>query len=307
MFANRLPQFSPAPQSKHTQPASPAPLLLEKRWGVHQTTTLRWSFKEDLLAFRDMGIGQVGVWRQKLDDVGLEKARELLRETGIKAGSLSWAGGFTGTLGLSFDEAVADVKSALRMAHALEASSLVVMTGGKGKLTPNHVRKVALEGLNKAGELAEILGVDLLVQPMHSRFNLDWSFLSDMEKCLDLMERLNHPSVGIALDIFALGHHPRFLDLLPQLMPFIRLVFLSDSGRKPRTDYDRRPLGQGTLPIMETVAILEASGYQGRYEVQLMSEKSWGEDYQILLQEARRYMTQLERKPSTARSAARSH
>lgn len=299
MFANRLPQLSVGPSSKkQIAPLPPSPLPLSERWGVHQATTLRWSFDEDLLAFRQLGITQIGLWRQKLDDFGLEKARELLRETGIKPASLSWAGGFTGTLGLTYDEALADVTTALRMASFLGAPSLIIMTGGKGKLTPNHLRKVVVEALKSLGDLAGDLGIDLLVQPMHSRFNPDWSFISDVEKSVDLMERINRPSVGIALDMFALGHHSNFLDTLPLLAPYTRLVLLSDSPRKPRTDYDRRPLGKGTSPILETVGILEAGGYQGLYEVQLMSEQAWREDYQVLLQDSAAFIAQLEPQPS---------
>ena len=71
------------------------------RLSASQLTTYRSTFDEDVFRCTACGIGALGVWRQKVEDFGLEKSRELLCESGIKVSNLLWAGGFTGSDGRS--------------------------------------------------------------------------------------------------------------------------------------------------------------------------------------------------------------
>ena len=72
------------------------------RLAVSELTTFRWSFEEDVAQYRAAGISAIGVWRQKLADIGEPKGTQLLTESGIAVSSLQWAGGFTGSDGHSY-------------------------------------------------------------------------------------------------------------------------------------------------------------------------------------------------------------
>ncbi len=51
---------------------------------VNETTTFRWSLEEDVAAYSAAGIPAIGVWRQKLSDLGADRAAELFREHRIE-------------------------------------------------------------------------------------------------------------------------------------------------------------------------------------------------------------------------------
>lgn len=108
---------------------------------MNETTTLRWSFEEDVLAYSAAGIEAIGVWRQKLSDFGEAKGIELLEETGMSVSNLLWAGGFTGNDGRTYRDSVEDAKEAIATAAALGAACLVVNSGGRGGHTANHARR----------------------------------------------------------------------------------------------------------------------------------------------------------------------
>ena len=88
---------------------------------MNETTTFRWSFEDDVANYAAAGIKGIGIWRQKVSDCGPQRAAELLREHGMTASHLFWAGGFTGSEGHSYRESIADTSEALRMAASASA------------------------------------------------------------------------------------------------------------------------------------------------------------------------------------------
>ena len=83
------------------------------RLAISEVTTFRWSFEEDVERYRAAGIRAIGVWRQKLADIGAEKGAALLRKAGLAVSSLQWAGGFTGSDGRTHEESLHDARQAI--------------------------------------------------------------------------------------------------------------------------------------------------------------------------------------------------
>ena len=51
----------------------------------------------------------------------------------------------------------------------------------------------------------------------------------------------------------------------------------------PGSGIDRRLLGEGVIPLREIVSAIEATGYRGYYDVEIMSEQVWAMDpWQVL-------------------------
>ncbi|MDP7305943.1 MAG: sugar phosphate isomerase/epimerase, partial [Pirellulaceae bacterium] len=106
-------------------------------FSMNELTTYRWSFEDDVHRYADAGIRSIGVWRQKLSDFGEEKGIELLSEVGLRASNLMWAGGFTGSDGRSYNDALADARDAIRLTADLQADCLIVYSGSRGGHTTN--------------------------------------------------------------------------------------------------------------------------------------------------------------------------
>ena len=108
---------------------------------MNKTTTFQWSFEDDVANYAAAGIRAIGVWRQKVSDCGQQRAVELLREHGVIASHLFWAGGFTGSEGHSHSESIDDTADTLRLAVTLGTKCLVVCTGSRAGHTINHARR----------------------------------------------------------------------------------------------------------------------------------------------------------------------
>jgi sugar phosphate isomerase/epimerase len=260
---------------------------LRDRLALHETTTYRWSLEEDAHALRAAGFTGIGLWRPKLDDFGDERTAELLEELNITPVSLGWTGGFTGSEGCSFQDAMADASATLWQASEVGARVVLITPGRRGGHTWNHAYRIVSEALNRLGHLAGCLNLQLAVQPALPQFGRDCTYLSTLDRTLELLDRCNHPRVGLNLDLFHLGHDPQLCARIPEFVKYIKTVQLCDAPARPASEYDRHAPGDGTLPLTEIVQALEASGYTGFYELQLQSEQIWGNPYEPLLERCR--------------------
>lgn len=262
------------------------------RLGISELTTLRWSFEEDVAQYAAAGATAIGVWRQKLADVGLVHGIELLRDAGLAVSSLQWAGGFTGSDGRTHDDSVHDARQAIDTAAALHAGCLIVHSGARGAHTANHARRLFRQALKNLLPLAEERGVPLAIEPMHSDCGAEWTFLHCLDETLSLIEDLDSPALKIALDTYHWGHEPSLVSRLPDLSKHLALVQLGDGRQPPRGEPNRCPLGLGALPLRDIVAALTVAGFDGYYEVELMGEDIETGDYRELLEQSTRTFAQ---------------
>lgn len=127
---------------------------------IGETTTFRWSLEEDAAEYSAVGIRAVGVWRRKLADCGLPKARELFARHELRVSHLFWAGGFTGSDGRSHRESVEDALDAVRTAAELDCPTLVVCTGPRAGHTANHARRLVQAALAELAHPGDRVGRD---------------------------------------------------------------------------------------------------------------------------------------------------
>jgi sugar phosphate isomerase/epimerase len=260
---------------------------------MNETTTYRWSFEEDVFAYAAAGIPAIGVWRQKLSDFGQAKAVELLAEHGLNVSHLFWAGGFTGSDGRTFRESLDDAAEALRSAGQLHAQNLIVYTGARSGHTLNHARRLAKDALKELAPLAAQVGTYLALEPMHPGCAGSWTFLTGVDEVLSLLEAVGSPLVKMVFDAYHLGHDPRIIDRVGELVPYIGLVQLGDARCTPNGEQNRCRLGDGRLPLQEIVAALVSAGYDGYYDVELIGEEIEAADYRALLDHAKRSFAEL--------------
>lgn len=253
------------------------------RLAISELTTFRWSFEEDVAHYRASGIDSIGVWRQKLADFGDDRGAKLLQDSGLTASSLQWAGGFTGSDGRPHTDSLVDARLAIHTAAAIGAKCLIVHSGARGTHTYNHARRLFRQALEKLLPLAEERGVSIAVEPMHGDCGCGFTFLNCFDETLALIAECDSPALGIVLDTYHWGHEPLLVDRLPQLMPYLALVQLGDGRQPPRGEANRCPLGEGIIPLRDIVHSLEAAGYEGYYEVELMGEEFETANYLDLL------------------------
>jgi sugar phosphate isomerase/epimerase len=254
---------------------------------VNETTTFRWSFEEDVVSYAAAGIEAIGVWRQKLSDCGEAKGIELLAENGLQVSHLFWAGGFTGSDGRSFRASVDDAVEALRAAHALGTEALVVYSGARAGHTFNHARRLIKDALKELAPVAVELGVVLAVEPMHPGCATEFTFLTNVDDVLDLLDAVGSAQVKMVFDTYHLGQDRQIIDRIPDLASHVALVQLGDAREPPTGEQSRCRLGEGTIPLREIVAALTAAGFDGFYDVELLGEEIETIEYHALLEHAK--------------------
>ena len=257
------------------------------RLSMSEVTTYRWSFEEDIQHYQAAGYQSLGVWRQKLSDFGEEEGIELLAKSGMKVSNLLWAGGFTGSDGRSYREAVEDGCHAVRLAGALNAGCLVVYPGGRNNHTFRHAERLFRIALDSLLSLAEGADVTLAIEPMHPACAHDWTFLTDIESTLALLERIDSPHLKLVFDTYHFGHDLALLSNLREVIPHIALVQLGDRREPHCTERQRCPLGTGLVPLRKIMSELLDAGYEGLFDIELAGQEFGPATYQAVLRDSR--------------------
>jgi sugar phosphate isomerase/epimerase len=253
---------------------------------MNELTTFRWSLEEDVEHYQHAGYQSIGVWRQKLADGDEDRGIDLLTASGLSVSNMQWAGGFTGSDGRTLSESIDDAAHAIRVAAGLRAGCLVVYSGGRNNHTYRHAGRLLRTALDELLPLAEALEIPLALEPMHPRCAADWTFLTDLNSVVILVEEFQSPYLKIAYDTyhFPLGAAQR--SALARLAPYIGIVHLADRRVPPSIDQERCPLGQGRVPLAEIVTTLLEAGYTGAFDVKLLGPDIGLNEYWMLLEQS---------------------
>ncbi|MEM8947221.1 MAG: sugar phosphate isomerase/epimerase family protein [Planctomycetota bacterium] len=262
--------------------------MLLPRLSMNEVTTYRWSLEEDIHGYLNAGYEAIGVWRQKLSDYGEEAGVDLIAESGLQVTSLLWAGGFTGSDGRSLEESVDDAAHAVRLAGALNAGCLVVYSGGRNNHTFRHAERLLRTAIDRLLGLAEAADVTLAIEPMHPACASEWTFLTDLESTIDLVDSFQTEHLKLVFDAYHFGHEPTVLANLAEIVTHIALVQLGDRQAAHNIDHDRCPLGRGVVPLAEIICSLIEAGYQGDFDIELVGQEIELSSYDKLLSTSRR-------------------
>lgn len=254
---------------------------------ISELTTFRWELADELDQLPRHGFESLSIWRTKLSDLGLERAKALLRQAGLRVSSLQWAGGFTGSDGRSFLDSVEDALEAIDTAAEIGADVLVIHSGCRSGHTRGHAHRLLADALDILAPEALARGVTLAVKPMHPAAAAGCDFLNDLGHAKRWVERFDHPAVRLSLDLWQFGHDPLLPALLAELVPLTAVVQVADCRGLPSADRERLPPGYGTLRLGALVTALVEQGYTGAFEFEIIGEAIEALGYDKVLKQAR--------------------
>lgn len=208
----------------------------------------------------ELGWTQVGLLRRSLWKFGDERLRDLLTEQQIEASSLGWAGGFTGSAGYTFREAVEDGKAAIEEARALGARTLTIAPGTRGCHTFRHAERVIVDGVRYLADFASRRGIELALMTAPVRVAQQrWTSLDSIAAASDLVRQIASPWVGLAVTLDRWIEHPAELEALRAAAPQLKIV------TSPLTA--RTTMHATTSPIKSEMQQLIANGFRGIWEL----------------------------------------
>jgi len=262
-------------------------------YSINQMSTLRWSFEQDCFRYHEAGLSAIHVWREKIFEYGEAKGGTLLEELDLEVSALSWAGGFTGSDGRGFDDAVADGREAIRLAHELKAGSLIVYSGAQGGHIAKHAFRLFLSALDALIPLAEEHGVTLAIKPIRHSYGHDWTMIRSIASALDLISAMGSQHLKLALDLYEFADQFEVINKLDLLIPHLALVQIGDRCGDQIDEPNRCVPGEGQLKLEETIRKIQALGYNGPFDVELMGRDVQNLSYEEMLTRSIAYIQTL--------------
>ncbi|MEU0117419.1 sugar phosphate isomerase/epimerase family protein [Streptomyces bobili] len=269
-----------------------------ERFSINQMTVKQLSMPELVAACRDLGITNVGLWRDPVRTYGVEETAKLVRDAGLTVTTLCRGGFFTAIDPDERTAALADNRRAIDEAATLGTEVLVLVSGGlpPGSKDLHGARERIADALTELGPYAEDHGVKLAIEPLHPMYASDRCVVSTLTQALDLAERFPAHQVGVTVDTY----HIWWDDQAPA-----QIARAGESGRihtfqladwtTPLPEgvlNGRGQIGDGAIDMREWLGYVETAGYTGAIEVELFNDALWTRDgREVLAETAERFVT----------------
>lgn len=268
-----------------------------ERFSINQMTVKQLSLPELADACGQLGITNVGLWREPVQSHGLEATAKLVRDAGLTVTTLCRGGFFTAIDPKERAQALDDNRRAVDEAATLGTDVLVLVSGGlpAGSKDLHGARERIADALGELGPYAEERGVKLAIEPLHPMYASDRCVVSTLGQALDLAERFPAQQVGVTVDTY----HIWWDDTAPEQIARagaggrIHTFQLAD-WTTPLPEgvlTGRGQIGDGAIDMREWKGYVEAAGYTGAIEVELFNAQLWARDgREVLAETARRFV-----------------
>ncbi|MCP8709212.1 sugar phosphate isomerase/epimerase family protein [Streptomyces sp. AC04842] len=264
------------------------------RFSINQMTVKQLTLPDLVTACRDFRIPAVGLWREPVQEYGVEAAAKLVRDAGLAVTTLCRGGFLTAVDADERAAALADNRRAVDEAASLGTDTLVLVSGGlpPGTKDLRAARERIADALTELAPYAEDHGVKLAIEPLHPMFASDRCVVSTLTQALDLAERFPAHQVGVTVDTY----HIWWDDTAPEAIARagaqnrIHTFQLADwiTPLPEGVLNGRGQIGHGAIDMREWQGYVEAAGYTGSIEVELFNEELWARDGRELLAETAR-------------------
>lgn len=250
-----------------------------ERLSLNQKTTNTWSLREAIDGCLDAGLSSIGVWREPLQDMGVDLAAKALADAGLRVSSLCRGGFLTGEGEEAGRLAIADNTEAIREAAAIGAECLVLVVGGlpEGSRDLPGARTRVRDRLAELVPIARDHGVRLALEPMHPIFTADRGVLATLGEALDLAELHEAADVGVVVDTFHVWWDPQLEAQIARAADRIASFQVCDwiTPLPADTLLSRGMMGDGHIDFRGIAELVEAAGYDGDVEVEIFNADVW--------------------------------
>jgi len=248
---------------------------------IHTITTKPWSIEEAAIHYSKAGVKGISVWRDALHNRSIRGVATMLGEHDLKVVSLC-RGGFFPALDLQKRiNQIDENKRAIEEAHELGAPLVVLVCGADPEQTLEDSRKQIRDGIEAIVGEAAAAGVRLAIEPLHPMYADTRSAINTLAQANALAEVINSPTVGVAVDVYHLWWDPTLEFEIKRSGENRQLfAFHICDWNVPTADLlnDRGIMGEGCIPVNKIRSWVEATGFEGFYEVEIFSNKYWQQD-----------------------------
>jgi sugar phosphate isomerase/epimerase len=262
------------------------PVSIRSRLSICGVTLRQASFDDQVRIIADSGCTGMGLFHPLLpQNLSASAVRATLDSHGLKA-SICVPMPFTVLPTAMFHssegrriirgtpppDSIAAMIASLRWMAPLDPACVIVIPGAQGDLSAREAWDKAVAGIRTVATAAADLGITLALEPVHPRFARDFSLLSTIDESLEFMADVGASNLGLLVETFHVWDSANVFDQIARAAGRIVGVQLSDSARYPRSQVDRLPPGEGCIDIAAIVRAIEATGYGGWYDIEVVSD-----------------------------------
>jgi sugar phosphate isomerase/epimerase len=246
---------------------------------LNQATVKRLSLREAAELCVRHGIPAIGLWRDRVAEVGTTQAAAAVRAAGLRVSSLCRGGFFTHADRDARAAALADNRAAIAEAADLEAETLVLVSGGlvPGSKDLSLARRMIRDAIADLVPVAERAGVRLGIEPLHPMFCADRCVISRLGEAVDLALEFPAASVGVVVDTYHVWWDSALTTDLARASGRIVSYQLADWVVPLPADMllGRGHIGDGAIDFEPITAGVAAAGFRGFTEVEIFNQEIW--------------------------------
>jgi len=251
------------------------------RLSLNTATTKNWTLREAVDGAARAGLHAVGLWRDRVAEVGTGSAAAIVRDAGLRVSSLCRGGFLTAADRTSTAMALDDNRAAIDEAAELDAPVLVMVVGG----LPPGDRDLAAARERVGERIAELVpyarqrSVQLALEPLHPMYCADRAVISTLKQALDLAA--DHPAadVGVVVDSFHTWWDPELPAQIQRAGAEARIASYQVCDWTLPLPADallgRGHVGDGHIDFRALTDMVEKAGYTGWIEVEIFNETVW--------------------------------
>jgi sugar phosphate isomerase/epimerase len=225
------------------------------------------------------GITAIAPWRDQVAKIGLAEAARIVRDNGLRVTDLCRGGMFPAPDAVGRQRQIDDNKRAVDEAAALGADALVLVVGGlpEGSRDIVAARAMVRDGIAAVLSHARASKMPLAIEPLHPMYAADRACVNTLEQAIDLCDDLGD-GVGVAIDTYHVWWDPKLNEQIARAGRGKRILAHHICDWLVPTRHmllDRGMMGDGVIDFRPIRRAIEAAGYNGPQEVEVLSETWW--------------------------------
>lgn len=245
------------------------------RFSFNQATAKYWPLPELAAGCTAAGVTQVGLWREEVQDYGVDKAAALMHDSGLTVTSLCRGGFFQRADWLD------ENRRAIDEAFILGAPELVLVSGG----LPDGSRDIDAARAHVGAAIGELVpharaaGVRLAIEALHPMFASDRCVVATLGQALDLAAPYPAETVGVVVDTYHLWWDDTVWEQIARAGREGRIsCFQAADWVTPLPAgvlLGRGLPGEGSIELRRFREAVDAAGYTGPVEVEVFDDALW--------------------------------
>ncbi|WP_067779832.1 sugar phosphate isomerase/epimerase family protein [Actinomyces vulturis] len=269
------------------------------RCSLNTATIKKATLKEAVDTAARAGYGAVGMWRDRVQEVGMEQAAKIAQDAGLRVSSLCRGGFFTTNDPERAKEAVEDNRLAIIEAATIGTKELIMVVGGlPANPSPSEparpdatdadrdvvaARERIAERLADLAPFAKEHGVRLVLEPMHPIFAADRGCLSTLGQALDFAAPFDSDVVGVVADTYHVWWDPQLRESIARAGKEGRLASYQICDwvlpLKEDTLNSRGYVGEGYCDFKTISTWIKEAGYTGDVETEIFNTDIWARPF----------------------------